>query len=126
MIAFDFMPALPEIALLAAACAILLIDLFVTDARRHVTYWLTQLALLLSAWLTLALFHPQRVRADHLFANMFVADTLSDLLKLVIYGTVSLTLRSLTRAPTGSWRLAYLGVLIAQRWFRFRYLRALH
>src|SRR3954447_15557554 len=92
MTAFDFMPALPEIALLAAACAILLLDLFVTDARRHVTYWLTQLALLLSAWLTLALFHPQRVRADHLFANMFVSDTLSDLLKLVIYGTVSLTL----------------------------------
>jgi uncharacterized protein (UPF0548 family) len=40
-------------------------------------------------------------------------------------GTVSLTLRSLTRAPAGSWRLAYPGVLIAQRWFRFRYLRAL-
>jgi uncharacterized protein (UPF0548 family) len=40
-------------------------------------------------------------------------------------GTVSLTLRSVTRAPAGRWRFAFPGVLIAQRWFRFRYLRAL-
>lgn len=40
-------------------------------------------------------------------------------------GTVSLTLRSLTRPPTGSWRAAFPLVLVAQRWYRFRYLRAL-
>jgi uncharacterized protein (UPF0548 family) len=40
-------------------------------------------------------------------------------------GTVFLTLRSLTRPPSGRWRLAYPAVLVAQRWYRRRYLRAL-
>jgi uncharacterized protein (UPF0548 family) len=40
-------------------------------------------------------------------------------------GAVFLTLRSLTRAPRGAWRLAFPGVLVAQRWYRARYRRAL-
>ena len=40
-------------------------------------------------------------------------------------GTVWLTLRSLTRAPRGPWRVAYPAALVAQRWYRRRYLRAL-
>ncbi|MGY0496913.1 DUF1990 family protein [Nocardia sp. FBN12] len=41
-------------------------------------------------------------------------------------GTVSLTLRSLTRpAPTGSWRFVFPILLVAQRFYRRRYLRAL-
>ncbi|WP_377155450.1 NADH-quinone oxidoreductase subunit NuoN [Roseateles sp. UC29_93] len=35
----------PEILLLALACVVALVDLFVTDARRTTTYWLTQLSL---------------------------------------------------------------------------------
>jgi uncharacterized protein (UPF0548 family) len=38
---------------------------------------------------------------------------------------VWLTLRSLTRPGRGRWRLAFPAVLIAQRFYRFRYLRAL-
>ncbi|MFD3596193.1 DUF1990 family protein [Nocardia sp. NPDC058640] len=41
-------------------------------------------------------------------------------------GTVSLTLRSLTRpAPAGPWRFAFPILLVAQRFYRRRYLRAL-
>jgi uncharacterized protein (UPF0548 family) len=40
-------------------------------------------------------------------------------------GTVRLTLRSLTRAPRGAWRAAFPGALVAQRWYRRRYVRAL-
>ncbi|MFC6013061.1 DUF1990 family protein [Nocardia lasii] len=41
-------------------------------------------------------------------------------------GTVSLTLRSLTRpAPNGPWRLTFPILLVAQRCYRRRYLRAL-
>ncbi|MFQ1003431.1 DUF1990 family protein [Modestobacter sp. SSW1-42] len=40
-------------------------------------------------------------------------------------GTVSLTLRSLTRSSPGVWRLAFPALLVAQRWYRRRYLRAL-
>jgi len=40
-------------------------------------------------------------------------------------GTVSLTLRSLTRPAEGRWRLAFPALLLAQRLFRRRYARAL-
>jgi len=40
-------------------------------------------------------------------------------------GLISLTLRSLTQAPTGPWRLAYPLALVAQRWYRARYARSL-
>lgn len=41
-------------------------------------------------------------------------------------GTVALTIRSLTRAaPHGPWRLLFPALLLAQRFFRRRYLRAL-
>lgn len=40
-------------------------------------------------------------------------------------GDVRLTLRSLTGSSRGLWRTAFPAVLIAQRWYRFRYLRAL-
>ena len=40
-------------------------------------------------------------------------------------GSVWLTLRSLTRPGHGRWRLAFPAVLVAQRWYRWRYRRAL-
>lgn len=40
-------------------------------------------------------------------------------------GAVWLTLRSLTRASPGRWRLAFPAALVAQRWYRYRYSRAL-
>jgi uncharacterized protein (UPF0548 family) len=40
-------------------------------------------------------------------------------------GVVFLTLRSLTAAPAGRWLAAYPVALVAQRWYRRRYLRAL-
>jgi uncharacterized protein (UPF0548 family) len=41
-------------------------------------------------------------------------------------GAVWLTLRSLTRPARGRWRLVFPAALIAQRWYRARYVRALH
>jgi uncharacterized protein (UPF0548 family) len=40
-------------------------------------------------------------------------------------GAVRLTLRSVTAPGAGPWRLAFLAVLVAQRWYRRRYARAL-
>jgi uncharacterized protein (UPF0548 family) len=40
-------------------------------------------------------------------------------------GTVSLTLRSLTRSAPGPWRPVFPALLVAQRWYRRRYLRVL-
>lgn len=40
-------------------------------------------------------------------------------------GVVRLTLRSVTARGSGPWRLAFPAVLVAQRWYRRRYARAL-
>ncbi len=40
-------------------------------------------------------------------------------------GSVWLTLRSLTRASCGRWRVVFPALLVAQRWYRRRYLQAL-
>jgi NADH-quinone oxidoreductase subunit N len=48
-------PAYPEIFLALAAMGILLLDLFISDARRYYTYWLTLLTLAITAALNLQL-----------------------------------------------------------------------
>ena len=50
----NLLPVYPEIFLLIAASAILLIDLFVSDAKRHVTYVLTMVTLAICTVLSLA------------------------------------------------------------------------
>ena len=86
---FSLYPVLPEVVLLAAVSLLLVIDLFIHDDNRHVTYWLTQLTLLACAALTLATFRAQPV---HVFSNMVVDDWMSDVLKFTSYITVSLML----------------------------------
>ncbi len=43
----------PEIWLLVMACVVLLVDLFVTDPQRGLTFWLTQATIAVFAWLHL-------------------------------------------------------------------------
>ncbi len=54
---FAFLPALPEIALLVSACTVLLVDLLLPETRRNWSYWLTQLGVLVTAWMSLYVFH---------------------------------------------------------------------
>jgi NADH-quinone oxidoreductase subunit N len=82
-------PALPEIVLLTLACALLIIDLFVPDHEKHVTYWLSIVTLVGTALLTaLTLGHPSVVT----FQGMFVADMLSQVLKVITLLTVAATI----------------------------------
>jgi len=74
-------PAYPEIFLLVMVCAILLVDLFLGDARRVITYALTQLALagvIAIIWTTL------RIEPTYTFSGMFVDDVMSDVLKILV------------------------------------------
>jgi NADH-quinone oxidoreductase subunit N len=76
------LPAYPELFLLVAVCVILVADLFVSDARRVVTYVLTQAALIgcfLITYVTAA------VEPVTTFSGMFVDDLMADVLKLLIY-----------------------------------------
>jgi NADH-quinone oxidoreductase subunit N len=86
----DLRLASAEIFMLAMACLILIIDLFVKDKTRKVTFVLTQLTLLGTALLTLMMSSSGQVL--YTFSNMFVGDLLGDLLKLLLYVTVSVVL----------------------------------
>ena len=82
-------PILPEIVILTAACLILVIDLFVSDGRRHVSYWLTQLALLVATCVTIK---TMQLDATKAFNNMVVDDMLADFLRIGCFIAVSLML----------------------------------
>ncbi len=72
--------ALPEIVLLAAASVVLVVDLFVSDERRNVTYGLTLLALLVTA--VAASFALVRDDVVFGFGGMYIADPMGHVLKL--------------------------------------------
>ena len=72
--------ALPEMVLLAAASIVLVVDLFVSDERRNVTYGLTMLTLLLvGAAVCIALARNEVVVG---FGGMYIADPMGHVLKL--------------------------------------------
>jgi NADH-quinone oxidoreductase subunit N len=79
----DILPAAPEIFVFSMACAILVIDLFLSERRRAVSYWLAQATLVGAALVTLNTMSAAPVLT---FSGMFVADRLADLLKLGTYG----------------------------------------
>lgn len=79
----------PEIFLLIAICAILLIDMFLPDERRDLTYALSLLTLAVCAGLTLFSFDGGSV---YLLNNMFLSDAMSGVLKIFTYIAVGLTL----------------------------------
>ncbi len=88
--AMNLLPAYPEIFLLLAASAILIIDMFVSDAKRSVTYYLSLGAILICAAINGAYW----VEGGTVFTfnGMFVSDPMSNLLKLATYLTVAMCL----------------------------------
>ncbi|GHU26314.1 NADH-quinone oxidoreductase subunit N [Betaproteobacteria bacterium] len=74
-----------EIFVLAMACLTLLVDAFVKDKKRTVTYVLTQLALVGAA---VATFATSSEQVSYTFSNMFVGDLMGDLLKYLVYISV--------------------------------------
>jgi NADH-quinone oxidoreductase subunit N len=75
-------PAIPEVFLLGMICTILVIDLFLSDRNRIITYLLAQLSLLGTLFLTLNSMSTETVLT---FSNTFVRDPMSDVLKIGIY-----------------------------------------
>ncbi|WP_034301758.1 NADH-quinone oxidoreductase subunit NuoN [Herbaspirillum sp. RV1423] len=86
----NLIPVYPEIFLLIATSAILLIDMFLPDAKRVITYLLSLLALVVCAVLTFTSYSSGET--VYTFSNMFVSDPLSSLLKLFSYLAIGLTL----------------------------------
>jgi NADH-quinone oxidoreductase subunit N len=84
----DLLPVLPEIFVLLMLCVILILDLFLADDLRFISYGLTLLTLLGAAAITAS----TSTLPSHGFSNMFVDDALSDALKLMLYGVVGTVL----------------------------------
>jgi len=88
----NLLPAYPEIFLLIMVSAVLVVDLFLPQRLRYVTYALTQLTLLGCAVLTLDVAMLTQGLATYTFNNMFVADMMGHALKLGAYIAMFTTL----------------------------------
>ena len=82
-------PAMPEIVLAALVCILLIADAWLKDHERHVSYWLAIVALLGTAVLTATTLGQPTVVT---FQGLFVADLMSQLLKVATLVTVAATL----------------------------------
>lgn len=88
-IQIDLITVLPELTVLSMAMFILLAGLFLKPKNRIVIYGFAQFTLLAAAYFTVATHNPA---VGYAFSDMFVDDTLSDVLKLMIYFGTSIML----------------------------------
>ncbi|MCU7936309.1 MAG: NADH-quinone oxidoreductase subunit NuoN [Candidatus Thiodiazotropha sp. (ex Dulcina madagascariensis)] len=74
----QLIPALPEIFLLTLACVVLVVDLFIRDEQRIVSYAISQVGLILTLVITILVSQPG---TQILFDGSYIRDPMSDLLK---------------------------------------------
>ncbi len=77
----DFLPAAPEIFLLSMACLILIVDVYVPERYRLVTYQLSQATLVVTAILVMFLYPTESVLT---FSDSFVLDRMGSVLKVFV------------------------------------------
>ncbi|MBU6416412.1 MAG: NADH-quinone oxidoreductase subunit NuoN [Xanthomonadaceae bacterium] len=77
----DLLVIVPELYLTAAACLVLLFDVFVKDEQRDATHWMAIFVLLVAIFLVIAGQPPQTVTA---FGGMFVRDHMAEILKVTV------------------------------------------
>ncbi|MEX1266158.1 MAG: NADH-quinone oxidoreductase subunit N, partial [Woeseia sp.] len=82
----DLVPAAPEIILLVMLCVVLLVDLFLRNEQRMITFWLTIGSLILTA--AAVLLTAPDVRTV-IFSGAYVSDDLAQVLKLAAIGVVA-------------------------------------
>ncbi len=80
--AAEFIFAMPELFLLSAISLILLFDLFVSQRLKQLTYYLSQLALLITGFLAFNLIGENAI----IFSGTFVLDSLGSTFKVFILG----------------------------------------
>ena len=78
----QLIPVLPEIYILTLACVVLVIDLFIKQEHRIVTYGITQIGLIIAVAITVAVAQPQTLI---LFDGSYIRDPMSDVLKVGIF-----------------------------------------
>lgn len=78
----DFALIIPEMFILGMASMILVVDAFLKEQQRVVSYWLTQATLLGAAFITWSQYSGITTVA---FSGTFVTDSMSDIVKFTIY-----------------------------------------
>jgi NADH-quinone oxidoreductase subunit N len=78
----DFLPLLPEMFVLSMACIILVVEAFVGEQRRNLSYVLSQLTLLAAALLTWNMLDTERVVV---LGGTFIHDPMAALLKTGVF-----------------------------------------
>lgn len=86
---FDLLALLPELVVLGMAMFILLLDLFILPQNRFMIYGLSQFTLFAAAFFT---FKTHTPAVGFAFSHMFIDDTLSDVIKMMMYLGTSLIL----------------------------------
>ena len=81
--------ALPEIFLLSAIVVVLLLDLFLTKPFKQVTYYLTQLSLLITAILAFNLIGEPKII---IFSGSFILDNMASIFKVFMAGSTMVAL----------------------------------
>ena len=84
----NFLTALPEIVLLGLICVVLIVDLFIDEERRRVTFWLTIASLGATLWALLATAPEARTLT---FSGSYVSDPFSQILKVSAVGFVAVS-----------------------------------
>jgi NADH-quinone oxidoreductase subunit N len=84
------LPAYAEIFLLVMGCVVLIVDLYLPDRHRDVTYALSLLSLAGAAVCTVAVTAVTGGQAAYTFNGMFVSDVMSSVLKIFTYISMAL------------------------------------
>ncbi|MES2318044.1 MAG: NADH-quinone oxidoreductase subunit NuoN [Pseudomonadota bacterium] len=86
----NLIPVYAEICLLVAASAILLIDMFLSESKRALTYYMSLATLAVCAYLSYVDYAAGTT--VYTFNNMFVSDPMANLLKMFTYLATGITL----------------------------------
>ena len=84
----DYIAAAPEMVLLGLICVVMIADLFVDDENRALTFWLTMASLAVTA---LVLYVTAGADRQIVFYGAYVADPLSNILKMATIGFVGIS-----------------------------------
>lgn len=83
----DFLPILPLVILVSWACVLLLVDLFISQERTHLTAILAALGLAVTLGVTLLQSGQTRVVEDFIFGGMLAVDGFASFLSVLFLGS---------------------------------------
>jgi NADH-quinone oxidoreductase subunit N len=86
------LPAYAEVLLLVMGAVILIVDLFLPERWRSLTYWLSLATLAACFVVTVEVVRATGGHAAYTFGGMFVADLMANVLKILTYGAVAVSL----------------------------------